>query len=251
MSDAVVREGDYIDMRGSNIADRFQNMLLVVKEIPRFEGSVDDLVWTNQGYLGMSYAVENRIPFSKGDTVFSSNAGQFVVSNIYWDYAKKDIFVYGLGGNEQVAEPLRLVRPVDDLSTSGSADYGDSDMDNAKFSEGDSVVFTGDDTVYSVSYVYSNRVAYDLYVLGEFGPYSVPERLLERAPVSIEPAQVWVEKVPDTELGTDPGKDRCSIFITRVDGDTVTYAGTWDYYTSTSSVDFIRDHYYLKEEDDG
>lgn len=247
--------GDIIDLTDSSISDRFIDPLAVVQS----DHLLDDYssVLTSKGYISRGIAERHKLPFRVGSVLRTPMGNHFTVENILWDEDKGAAFVHEDNGWKTPLFRALVYTVVDeesDVVTSGSADYGNfsPEQENSGFgfSEGDKVQFIEDGVVYEVTHAYENRNAYDLYNASEEsgGPYSVPYRLLKAAQTPVEPAQVWIEKEPDPEMGTDPGKDRSSIFITRVDGDVVTYVGTWDHYTSTTNVWFIRNYYSLKED---
>ena len=120
------------------------------------------------------------------------------------------------------------------------------------FSRGDIVCFKGDpDGVPYRTEILNSDGSWDLCALdredGAYDPEYVPERLLELAPVRVDPGTFW--KVSEEEDGYEdpeypPG---LPVFVTRVDGDIVSFVHKWDTTVSTVNRDYFVRNYTPQE----
>lgn len=112
---------------------------------------------------------------------------------------------------------------------------------------GDIVCFKGDpDGVPYRTQLLNSDGSWDLCSLdredGVYDPEYVPERLLEPAPVRVDPGTLWTTPEEDCyrDLEHPPG---LPVFVTRVDGDIVSFVHKWDTTVSTvNRDDFIRNY---------
>lgn len=115
------------------------------------------------------------------------------------------------------------------------------------FSRGDIVCFKGDpDGVPYRTEILNSDGSWDLCALdredGAFDPEYVPERLLEPAPVRVDPGTLWKTSEDEgyEDLEYPPG---LPVFVTRVDGNVVSFVHKWDTTVSTVNRDhFVRNY---------
>jgi len=119
------------------------------------------------------------------------------------------------------------------------------------FSKGDIVCFKGDpDGVPYRTQLRNSDGSWDLWALdredGAYDPEYVPERLLEPAPVRVDPGTLWKTSEDEGygDLEYPPG---LPVFVTRVDGNVVSFVHKWDTTVSTVNRDHFVRNYTLQE----